>query len=133
VKGTDWNYDDNGNPTLTDKGKADTMPWGAGTVTVPNPPQILFNPQDPQFAPVIQGDQKQMDAVGVSDASLGLYSNTNASKGNVLNQNMLDGLAAIITGTQSLDSFDQLVKDWRANGGDQIRAELEQALAASKG
>jgi putative aldouronate transport system substrate-binding protein len=131
MKGTDWDYDDKGNPTLTDKGKADTMPWGAGTVTVPNPPQILFDPQDPQFAQVIQGDQKQMGAVGVSDASLGLYSNTNASKGNVLNQNMLDGLAAIVTGTQSLDSFEQLVKDWRANGGDQIRSELEQAFAAS--
>ncbi|MBV9581842.1 MAG: hypothetical protein JO057_24945 [Chloroflexi bacterium] len=132
VKGTDWDYDDKGNPTLTDKGKSDTMPWGAGTVTVPNPPQILFDPQDPQFAQVIQADQKQMDAVGVSDASLGLYSNTNASKGNVLNQNMLDGLAAIVTGTQSLDAYDQLVQDWRANGGEQIRAELEQALGASQ-
>jgi putative aldouronate transport system substrate-binding protein len=133
VKGTDWDFDDKGNPTLTDKGKTDTMPWGAGTVTVPNPPQILFDPQDAQFAQVIQADQKQMDAVGVSDASLGLYSNTNASKGNVLNQNMLDGLAAIVTGAQPLESFNQLVSDWRANGGDQIRGELEQAFAASKG
>jgi len=131
VKGVDWDFDDKGNPTLTPKGQADTMPWGAGTVTVPNPPQVLFNPQDPEFARVIQGDQKAMDAVGVSDPSIGLYSNTNANKANLLNQAMLDGLAEIIKGAQQVSYLDQLVKDWRANGGDQIRAELEQARAAA--
>jgi putative aldouronate transport system substrate-binding protein len=131
VKGVDWDFDDKGNPTLTPKGQADQMPWGAGTVTVPNPPQVLFNPQDPEFARVIQGEQKAMDAVGVSDPSIGLYSNTNANKGNLLNQAMLDGLAEIVKGAQPVSYLDQLVRDWRTNGGDQIRAELEQARAAA--
>jgi putative aldouronate transport system substrate-binding protein len=131
IKGVDYDFDDKGNPTLTPKGQADTMPWGAGTVTVPNPPQILFNPQDPEFARVIQGDQKLMDAVGSADPSIGLYSNTSANKGNLLNQAMLDGLAEIVKGAQQVAYLDQLVKDWRANGGDQIRAELEQARAAA--
>ena len=131
VKGVDYELDDKGNPTLTDKGQADTMPWGAGTVTVPNPPQTLFNPVDPEFARVIQGDQKTMDAVGVADPSIGLYSNTNANKGNLLNQAMLDGLAEVVKGAQPLTYLDQLVKDWKANGGDQIRTELEQARAAA--
>ena len=72
-----------------------------------------------------------MDAVGVADPSIGLYSNTNANKGNLLNQAMLDGLAEIVKGPQPLTAFDQLVKDRRANGGDQIRAELEQARAVA--
>src|SRR5207237_1011051 len=101
------------------------------TVTVPNPPQILFNPQDPEFARVIQSDQKLMDAVGVSDLSIGLYSNTNANKGNLLNQTMLDGLAEIVKGAQPITYLDQLAKDWRASGGDQMRAEFEQARAAA--
>ena len=132
VKGVDYDLDDKGNPTLTQKGQADTMPWGAGTVTVPNPPQVLFNPQDPEFARVIQGDQKVMDAVGAADPSIGLYSNTNANKGNLLNQTMLDGLAEIVKGAQPVSYLDQLVKDWRANGGDQIRAELEKARQAAE-
>jgi putative aldouronate transport system substrate-binding protein len=75
-------------------------PWGAGTVTVPNPPQILFNPQDPEFARVIQA--------------------------------FVDGLAEILRGNQPLTRFDQLVADWRKNGGDQIRAEYEQAFASAQ-
>ena len=132
VKDVDYDFDTNGNPTLTTKGQADAMPWGAGTVTVPNPPQILFDPADPEFARVIQGDQKAMDAVGVSDPSIGLYSNTNAAKGGPLNQAMTDGLTEIVKGTQPLSTFDQLVSDWKKNGGDQIRAEYEQALTAAK-
>jgi putative aldouronate transport system substrate-binding protein len=97
---------------------------------VPRPPRPLFNPLDPEFARVIQNDDKVMAQVGVSDPSIGLYSNTNANKGNDLNQAMLDGITEIVKGTQPLSSFDQLVRDWRTNGGDQIRAELEQALAS---
>jgi putative aldouronate transport system substrate-binding protein len=131
IKGVDYNLDDSGNPTLTDKGQADSMPWGAGTVTVPNPPQIVFNPQDPEFARVIQGEQKAMRVVGVSDPTIGLFSVTNASKGNVISQAFVDGLAEILRGNQPLSTFDQLVADWRKNGGDQTRTEYEQAFAAA--
>jgi putative aldouronate transport system substrate-binding protein len=133
VKGVDYDFDANGNPTLSTKGQADAMPWGAGTVTVPNPPQILFDPDDPQFAQVIQGDQKGMDAVAVSDPSIGLYSATNAAKAGVLNQAITDGLTEIVKGTQPVTALDQLVSDWRTNGGDQIRAEYEQAFASANG
>jgi putative aldouronate transport system substrate-binding protein len=109
------------------------MPWGAGTVTVPNPPQILFNPQDPEFARVIQGEQKVMANVGESDPTIGLFSPTNASKGNQSTQALVDGLTEILRGNQPLAAFDQLVADWRKNGGDQIRAEYEQAFTAAKG
>jgi putative aldouronate transport system substrate-binding protein len=133
VKGVDYDFDDKGNPTLTATGQADTMPWGAGSVTVPNLPQVLYDPQDPEFARVIQGDQKAMGAVGVEDPSIGLYSNTSASKAGVLNTALIDGLTEIVKGTQPLSAFDQLVSDWRKNGGDQIRAEYEQAFASSHG
>jgi len=42
------------------------------------------------------------------------------------------GLADIVTGRRPLSDYDQLIKDWRSAGGDQIRTELEQAIAASK-
>jgi hypothetical protein len=48
---------------------------------VPNPPQSLYNPQSPEFASGIQGEQKVMATVGESDPSIGLFSPTQASKG----------------------------------------------------
>ena len=132
VKGVGYDFDDQGNPVLTPRGQGERMPWGAETVSAPNPPQVLYNPTDPEFVRVIQADQRAMDAVGVSDPSVGLYSNTNAGKANVLNQAMTDGLTEVIKGTQPLSTFDDLVKTWRSNGGDQIRAEYEQAYAAAK-
>jgi hypothetical protein len=37
----------------------------------------------------------------------------------------------IFYGRRPLGDFDQLVRDWRNDGGDQIRGEFEQAYAAS--
>ena len=45
----------------------------------------------------------------------------------------MDGLTEVLRGNQPVISFDQLVADWRRNGGDQIRAEYEQAFVAAKG
>jgi putative aldouronate transport system substrate-binding protein len=132
VKDVDYTLDESGTPTLTDKGKGDAMPWGAGTVTVPNPPQILYDPQSPDFATVIQGEQKVMATVGESDPTIGLYSATNANRGNQLTQTLVDGLTEILLGNQPVSSVDGLVADWRKNGGDQTRAEYEQAFAAAQ-
>ena len=46
----------------------------------------------------------------------------------MLNQSLSDGLYNIMFGRDGLSALDGLVKQWRANGGDAIRAELEQAL-----
>ncbi len=72
-----------------------------------------------------------MVPVLVSDPSLGLYSPTNGTKGNVLLQNCTDALAEIVVGRSPLGALDQIVNDWRANGGDQIRTEFQQAYAES--
>jgi hypothetical protein len=45
-----------------------------------------------------------------------------------LNQPLTDGLYNIIFGRENIGTLDGVVKQWRTNGGDQIRAELERAL-----
>jgi putative aldouronate transport system substrate-binding protein len=57
-----------------------------------------------------------------------LYSPTNGSKGGPLNQAFQDGLTDLVAGRRPFSDYDQLVSDWRSGGGDQIRAEYEQAL-----
>ena len=43
-----------------------------------------------------------------------------------------DRLNEILFGKQPVSALDDLVKDWRANGGDTIRGEYEQAFQANK-
>jgi putative aldouronate transport system substrate-binding protein len=69
--------------------------------------------------------------MGIHNPVVGLYSPTNARRAASLNQTMGDGLLAIIFGRSPVSSYDQLVSDWRSQGGDQIRAEFEQALEST--
>ena len=43
---------------------------------------------------------------------------------------MTDGLNDIIVGREPLTSFDDLVKSWQTTAGNQIRQELQSAMAA---
>jgi putative aldouronate transport system substrate-binding protein len=43
---------------------------------------------------------------------------------------MYEGIGEIVLGRQPADSFNQLVRDWKSGGGDQMRAEYEQELAS---
>jgi hypothetical protein len=52
----------------------------------------------------------------IADPSVGLYSATDASKGAVLNQKVVDGLAEMVRGHSPLSDLDQLLKDWRSSG-----------------
>ena len=68
---------------------------------------------------------------GVNDPTFGLFSPTLGTKGATLNRTMLDGITDIIAGRRLVGDYDQLLKDWLVNGGEQIRKELGDALAAA--
>ena len=59
-------------------------------------------------------------------------SSTFQAKGGLLLKNFTDALVDLVVGRRPLSDLDQLVNDWRANGGDQMRAEYEQAYAAAR-
>jgi putative aldouronate transport system substrate-binding protein len=127
VKDVDYTLDDNGNPVLTAQGQSDTtVSWRY----MAQRPQILFDANDPEFAKVAHADEETIMPVIIPDPSLGLISTTNQSKGGVLLKNFTDGLVDFVVGRRPLGEYDQLVSDWRSNGGDQMRAEFQQAYAA---
>jgi putative aldouronate transport system substrate-binding protein len=133
VRGVEFDFDAKGNPLLTEKGIADAMPWGAPSGTpVANPPAVLFDPNSEDYPRVIQPTEKEMYAIGKPNPSIGLWSPTDASQGPVLWQKIGDGITDIIKARRPMSDFDQLVKDWRDGGGDQIKAEYEKDFAASK-
>ena len=83
------------------------------------------------YARVMHQDASAIQAMGIQNPLVGRYSATNARLAATLNQNMGDGINDIIFGRSPVSSLDQLVRDWRAQGGDTIRREFEAALRDS--
>jgi putative aldouronate transport system substrate-binding protein len=131
VQGTDFNFDDKGNPVYTDAGKNNVqyIAWQ----TIISPPAVLYDALDSNFVKVAHPIETAVHDNAITDPTVGLYSSSNATKGASLTQAMTDGVNQILFGRAPVDSLDQLVKDWRANGGDQIRAEYEAEFAKAKG
>ena len=129
IEGVDFNFDAKGNPVYTDTGKNNVqyIAWQ----TIISPPAVLYDALDPNFVKTAYPIESAAHDQAVTDASVGLYSPANASKGAALTQAMTDGVNQILFGRAPVDSLDQLVKDWRSNGGDTIRGELEAAFQNS--
>lgn len=123
VKDVDFTLNALGNPVRTKQGQADVQysPWG----TIISPPMVLFDENSPDFVKLAHPIETAAHALAITDPSVGTYSPTLASKGAVLNQKMTDGVNAIIFGRADVSTLDQLVKDWKSGGGDQIRGEYE--------
>jgi putative aldouronate transport system substrate-binding protein len=49
-----------------------------------------------------------------------------------LTNDLVQVLNDVVVGRQPLSAFDQAVKDWQDRGGNQIRREFEQAIAAAQ-
>ena len=128
--GVDFNLDESGNPVYTKTGQNNVqyIAWQ----TIVSPPAVLFDGVSPDFVKVAHPVETAAHELAVTDPSVGLYSPTQASKGASLSQAMTDGVNQILFGRAPIDSLDQLVKAWRANGGDQIRSEYEAEFARAK-
>jgi putative aldouronate transport system substrate-binding protein len=118
VPGVHHTRDANGNPILTQQGTAEITPSWSFVV---RPRPVLFNPKSADFARVLQADQVPYVAAGLADATLGLFSASDAARGAVLEQPFADGVTDIVLGRRPLGDYDQLVKDWQSGGGDRRR------------
>jgi putative aldouronate transport system substrate-binding protein len=130
VKDLDYKLNEKGWPVFTDQGNADmpsspNLPWGYMATA----PTSIFSINQPDFGRWGHEAQTQLIDVGVADPVYGLYSQTQATKGVTLERLIFDRVSGIAAGRAPLSDLDQLVKDWKAQGGDQVRDELQQALA----
>jgi putative aldouronate transport system substrate-binding protein len=130
VKGLDFNFDEKGNPVYTQMGQNNVqyITWQ----TIISPPAVLYDVFDENFVKVAHPIEMAAHDLAITDPTVGLYAPSLASKGAKLTQDMIDGVNQILFGRADVSSLDGLVKAWRANGGDQIRSEYEDALAKSK-
>jgi len=94
------------------------------------PPTVFFYDR-PGDAEYMQGLIKAHVAIGIENPVLTLFSPTEAEEGAQLNQLQVDRLTGIVTGREPLDALQGMIDDWRSRGGDRIREEYQEGLAAS--
>lgn len=124
VEGVDYTRDASGNPVLTTRGKSDTLvPWQF----IGAPASVLYQGTDTNYVKVVHQQEAQSVPLGAYDPTNALYSPTFYSKGPALQTLQRDTTADIISGRQPMSAYDQLVSQWRSQGGDQIRKEYEKA------
>jgi putative aldouronate transport system substrate-binding protein len=96
-------------------------------------PGVQYNTTNPQdYAQVVHPTELAMAAVGVQDPTLSLYSPSFANVNAILQQGINDGISDIVQGRRPVSDLDQVISDWRTKGGDKIRGEFQDALAATK-
>jgi putative aldouronate transport system substrate-binding protein len=129
IENTDYTLDAQGSPVLTEQGKKEVIvPWKYMTAQTP----VLYDAvRSQEFGTVNRAAQDATIKSGIFDPTIGLYSETDANKSSVLNQAMYDGLTDMLLGRRPMSDVPQLVKEWRSNGGDQVREEYQQALRAA--
>lgn len=122
----DYSYTLEGtDPVSTDKGSGERLPLGYLGAA----PHSLYAPGKADWAQDEHEFQKRILANSKHNAALGLYSSTASTKQAGLDKRITDLQAEVIQGRKTIADWDTEVKYWRANGGDQMRAEYETAHA----
>lgn len=125
VRNVDWTMQD-GAPVQNTKGANEVPGLGVGYIV--DAPQVLYYPGFAQATKDTHAFMQKFLPNSVSDPTLGLYSPTLSSKGGTLSNNVTDARHAIMQGRESVSSWDDTMKQWRADGGDAIRNEYEKVL-----
>jgi len=130
VQDTDFKFNAEGAPVLTDQGRSElTAVWRY----VSSPAYALFSANRSQeFAQVSYAAEQAMIAAMDVDPTLGLYSATAASSGQLAQDTLMSGVTDIIVGRRPISDMDSLVSDWKNQVGDKMRGEFQDAIAAAK-
>jgi putative aldouronate transport system substrate-binding protein len=94
-------------------------------------PGVQYNTTNPAaYAQLVHPTELAMAPAGIRDPTLSLYSPSFANLNASLKQAINDGVSDIVQGRRPLSDLDGLVAAWRSNGGETIRGEYQNALAA---
>jgi putative aldouronate transport system substrate-binding protein len=84
-----------------------------------------------EFAQVSYAAEQAMIAAMQVDPTLGMYSPTAASQGQLAQDALLSGVADIVRSRRPMGDLDGLVAEWRQKVGDKMRGEFQDAVAAA--
>jgi putative aldouronate transport system substrate-binding protein len=75
---------------------------------------------------------KKVIAPGVPDPTQDLYSETKSRLWDIINGNLGNVQNDILQKRKPVSAWKDAVEDWKRTGGEQIRVELEEALASTQ-
>lgn len=111
--------------------KTGTVETGIGLQYLTDPPMALYLPQHDEVVKAQYEMEKAFKPRLVFDASYGLYSDTQSSKGSQIDGSLWDLETQILLGKQPVSAWGDAIATWRKGGGDKVRSEYEQAFAAA--
>ncbi|TDE98963.1 extracellular solute-binding protein [Occultella glacieicola] len=117
-------------PVLTQDGLAYTSNGAFPVEYLVDAPKETYFPGRPDVAQAVYDHQAVAVPASSLTASWGLYSETQGRVGGQLTTMLNDARNGILLGREPVDSWDETVASWKSGGGDDIRAEYEEAHAA---
>ena len=64
----------------------------------------------------------------IADPTVGLYSNTSATKNAMVDKAFNDAVKEVVQGRKPMSTLDELIKKWRTDAGDGMRQEFQDQL-----
>lgn len=130
VEGAHFTYSKDGDPTPTKLGSTENV------VNLPfyymcDAPQVLYAPGAQDGVRSLHEWEQKVCPTMIDDPSKGLRSETWSTRSAILGPEINDAIAGIITGRQSMDSWDAAVKKFKSGGGDKTAQEFAEEYAAN--
>lgn len=119
---------DNGRPTLTDRGEAESTALSLRFVA--GGPDVLFAANgDRDMVKKLHTYQTNVAEQRLLNPVAGLYAES-ASGTSQITQQVTDTVNDVVLGRKQPEALDDAVNKWRDGGGDKLREEYQEALAA---
>lgn len=90
---------------------------------------MLYLPGQPEAVKTWHAYQGRANEVLVRNPTVGLYSDSQGSKGGQIDEKLTDVRSDVFQGRKPMSAWDEGVKEWKRNGGDQIKKEYEESYA----
>lgn len=113
-------------PIQTERGKREAL----SLVTLVCAPRVAYYPADSRATQKFYDHMKKMAQNALPNPAIYRYSPTESTKSFAINRQITGDFNDIILGRKKINDWKQSVATWRTSGGDAIRTELEEALAA---
>ncbi len=121
---------DGSDPVPTERGTQELL---LPAYYVADSPDVVYAAGQPDNIKVIHAYLAKEAPLIVPDPTLGLYSATNSTKGVTLATQITDFQNEFFQGRKTLHEWDELIKIWKADGGDAIRQEYAEAYTQLNG
>jgi putative aldouronate transport system substrate-binding protein len=132
VEGRDYSIGADGNPVPTEFSNVDanSVPWKYLTQR----PQVAYWPGIPDYAKAAIDFEKAVLPISIQDPAIGLSTPTFDKLGASLQQSLQDWIFDLVTGRRAMTEYEQVVSEWRSQGGEErgIRSSSARTDSASR-